>query len=219
MTTITTDNVFTLVASGEITMEEGQKWMLAENQRIASEASAASAGKVHYGVTAGGAINLRGVPGSAGSFGLTLYGKTVEWLAANLEDVLAHCQKHATEDFQRGSDGRLVRVTSDKEESQSQKARCTLEIARWIIEAEDQVRLFGKDSVDDEWATMLAESDPEGLGGVYPVKKLVTLVKKGDYPKDVVAAIKAERKATATADKAAEESAEEAAEESAEAAE
>ena len=193
MTTITTDNVFTLVASGEITMDEGQKWMLAENQRIASEAAAKSAGAVHYGVTAGGGVNLRGVPGSPGFYGLTLYGATIDWLAANIEKVVTHCQKHATEDFQRGSDGRLVRVTSDKEESKAQKARCALEIARGIVEAEDQIRLFGKDSVDDEWANGRAEERPE-LGGVYPPKKLAKLVQKAEYPKDVVAALKAERK-------------------------
>jgi len=207
MTTITTDNVFTLVASGDITMDEGQQWMLAENQRIASEATAASAGKVHYGVTAGGAINLRGVPGSPGSFGLTLYGKTIEWLAANMDEVVLHCQTYDAEFFQRGSDGRLVKITSDKEESQAQKARCTLEIARWIIEAEDQIRLFGKDSVGDEWAAGLAEDRPE-LGGVYPVKKLAALVKKAEYPKDVAAAMKSERKAQSEADKATEEAAE-----------
>ena len=217
--TITTDNVFTLVASGDITMEEGQQWMLAENERITSAAVAKTAGKVHYGVTPGGAVNLRGVPGSAGAYGLTLFAATIDWLAENIDKVVAHRQRYVTEEFQRGGDGRLVRITSDKDESTASKQRCNAEIARWIIEAEDQIRLFGKDSVDDEWAAGRAEDRPD-LGGVYPAKKLAKLVRSGDFSKGVTAALKVERKAQSEKRSLAEADAtEEAAEEAAEAAE
>jgi len=189
--TITKENATSLLIAGTITEEEFNAFFEATLATATAEAAAATAGKVHYGVTAGGAINLRGVPGSPGSFGLTLYSATIQWLAENIDDVVLHTTTHATEDFQRGSDGRVVRVTSNKEDSQQQKARCTAEIARWIIIAEDQ--LAAGFDLDEEWAIDQQGSDPE-LGGIYPPAKLAKLVGKGEYSKDVTSAIKAERK-------------------------
>ena len=189
--TITKENATTLLIAGTITEVEFNEFFEATLATATAEAAAATAGKVHYGVTAGGAINLRGVPGSPGSFGLTLYSATIQWLAENIDDVVLHTTTHAAEDFQRGSDGRVVRVTSSKDDSQQQKARCTAEIARWIIAAEDQ--LSAGFEVDDDWASEMIGNEPE-LGGIYPPAKLAKLVGKGEYSKDVTAAIKAERK-------------------------
>ena len=188
---ITKENATSLLIAATITEEEFNAFFKATLAAATAEGAASTAGKVHYGVTAGGAVNLRGVPGSPGSFGLTLYSATIKWLAENIDDVVLHTTTHSAEDFQRGSDGRIVRITSNKDDSQKQKARCTAEIARWVIVAEDQIAA-GFD-LDDDWASEMIGNEPE-LGGIYPPAKLAKLVGKGEYSKDVTAAIKAERK-------------------------
>lgn len=208
---ITRDNATSLLIAQTITSDQFDAFWLAELDKREAEGraagEAAASGKVHYGVTAGGGINLRGVPGSPGGFGMTLYSATVRWLATNIDDVVAHAEAFADEDFTRGSDGRIVRVTADKDGSQAQKARCTAEIARWILAAEDHDAAGFE--LDEEWAAGMAEDHPE-MGGVYPHKKLAGLIKAGKYSDEMKAAIKVARKAADHAEAEAAEAADDA---------
>jgi hypothetical protein len=191
VTTITTENATSLLIAGTISSDQFDAFFKATLAEKIAEAETKTAGKVHFGTTAGGAINLRGVPGSPGSFGLTLYSATVRWIAANIDDVVAHCDQYAAEDFQRGSDGRIVRITADRDESTAQKARCEAEIVRWVVAAEDQ--LAAGLECDELWGESMAEEKPN-LGGVYPPAKLAKMVKKDDFSDSMAAKIAAERK-------------------------
>ena len=73
---LTDATVGPLYLAGTISDDEHRLYwetsLAAKVKEATAAATAAAAGKVHFGVTGGGAVNLRGVPGSPGSFGLTL---------------------------------------------------------------------------------------------------------------------------------------------------
>ncbi len=82
------EHVLKALAAGELGVQEAMA-LLAKFER--------ASGGGTLKVSQKGAIQFRGVPGISVKFGLTLYGKTLEWLYANRETVERFIADHRDE--------------------------------------------------------------------------------------------------------------------------